>query len=252
MELEASKSNYAIPYRAIGSKFRDVAYQDESGNLSPMTRIQPEERIDFQSAGSTNSAKVYYIRGNDIVLVPDIGSSPTGSLVFIYYLRPNDLVEEDRVGVITAINTSTGVITMSSFPEQFAVGVNVDFLQVKSGHKTKAFDIPITAISENNLTITVAAANIPSDLVVGDHVASAGECMVPQIPSDLHSVLAQRVAARCLEALGDTQGLTNANTKLQEMEQKTGNLIDNRSEGQPQKINNLKSPLQQLYRRRSW
>ena len=249
VDIEANISSYAIPYRAIGGKFRDLAYEDAAGNLQKMTRIAPEERVNFQN-GNGIEANAYYIKGNEVVLVPSVGATPSGKLVFLYYLRPNDLVDEDRVSTVSSIDTNTGIITVDNVPDNITVGSKIDFLQAKSGHKTRSFDITVTGADATGGTITVDVSDLPSDLVAGDHIASAGECMIPQIPSDLHSVLAQRVAARCLEALGDTQGLTNANTKLQEMELKTGSLIDNRSEGNPQKITNNNSLLRQ--RRRGW
>ena len=66
----------------------------------------------------------------------------------------------------------------------------------------------------------------------------AQESKVPQVPTDLHVVLAHRLAARCLEALGDTQGLNNANVKLQDFEGKLQNVIDNRVEDAPKKVKN--------------
>ena len=65
-------------------------------------------------------------------------------------------------------------------------------------------------------------------------------------------MLAQRVAARCLEALGDSQGITLANTKLAEMEQKTGALLENRVEGAVQKVLNRHSTLKRNRYRWRW
>ena len=76
-----------------------------------------------------------------------------------------------------------------------------------------------------------------------DLVTLAGETIIPQIPDELHSMLAQRVACRCLEALGDQQGLQAANLKLAEMEAKSATLINDRIESSPQKIVNRNSPL---------
>ena len=58
-----------------------------------------------------------------------------------------------------------------------------------------------------------------------------------------------------LEALGDTEGMRNAQQELERMEYNAMTLIDNRVEGAPQKITNrhsiLKSSLSnKLYRRR--
>ena len=64
----------------------------------------------------------------------------------------------------------------------------------------------------------------------------ANECIIPQIPPDLHNALAERTAARILAAIGDTEGLGVANAKLQEIEARQGTLLDGRVEGAPQKI----------------
>src|SRR5688500_12240627 len=37
---------YAIPYRAIGNRLRDLCYVDSSGNEYPMTRVNPEDALD--------------------------------------------------------------------------------------------------------------------------------------------------------------------------------------------------------------
>lgn len=254
--LVANKSRYAIPYRAMGSKLRDVFYQDTNGNLIEMTRIVPEDKSLFQGSGIANQYVFYYIEANNIVITPDVGASVTGSLIMSYFIRPSDLVESDRVAVITAISTgvSTTTYTVNAIPTGFSTSTPFDLLQAKPGHKIRKIDISSTAINVTNKTITFNTSDIDSETEVGDHIAFAGECMIPQIPSDLHPMLAQRVAARCLEALGDTQGLTNANAKLQEMEQKSSYIIDNRVQGSNQKVVNRRGLLQssKIRRRRGW
>jgi len=89
---------------------------------------------------------------------------------------------------------------------------------------------------------------IPQELQIGDYVAASNESIIPNVPTELHSMLAQRVACRCLEALGDMQGLQMANQKLAEMELKTGSLIDNRAEGSPLKVVNRHGFLRQSRR----
>jgi len=149
----------------------------------------------------------------------------------------------DPIARITAINTSTGEITVASVPSVFEVTETFDIIQTKTPHKTLALDLTSSSINTSTKVITFTASDLPSALAVGDHIALSYETKVPQIPSDLHSMLAQRVAARCLESLGDMQGLGSANSKLAEMEQKTGMILDNRVEGAPQKINNKHSTL---------
>lgn len=238
--IEANKSEYAIPYRAIGGRLRDLFYKDNNGNLFAFTRISPNDRGIFHNFAANRPLGFFYVKGNMVVITPAITSTPpTGFLVFSYYLKPNKLVKENRVAVITEINGA--VLTVDGVPSNIAASDLVDFLEGTAGYRTKAFDVSVDSVDSGANTITFAS--VPDDLAVGDHIALAEESIIPQVPEELHNVLAQRVAARCLEALGDTQGLTNANTKLQEMEQKTATLIDNRVEGAPLKAVNYKSLL---------
>jgi len=241
--LEASVSRYQIPTRAVGNKLRELSYEDASGNIFEMTRITVEDIPSYQNTSISTSFTVFYVEGSDIVLIPSVGSSASGYLRFSYYIRPNEIVSESRTARITAINTSTGELTVSSVPSVFEVTETFDIIQTKTPHKTLALDLTASAINTTTKVVTFTAADLPSGLAVGDHIALSYETKVPQIPSDLHSMLAQRVAARCLESLGDTQGLGSANNKLAEMEQKTGMIIDNRVEGAPQKVVNKHSSL---------
>jgi hypothetical protein len=249
--LNSTDWAYKIPSRAIGNKFRDLAFRDSSGTLQKMVRIQPENRSDYN--GYANSVKYFYIRGSEVVLVPEQPTTAMGSLVFLYYLRPNDLVVETRVGTVISIDKvsvpTQATITLNYTPTNIVANTLIDFIQAAGGHKTLAMDINVLASNTLAGSVTINITDLPAGLVAGDQVAAAGECSVPQVPSDLHSVLAQRVAARCLEALGDTQGLNNANSKLQEMEVKTGSLIDNRSEGNTQKVVNKNGLLSKNRRR---
>jgi hypothetical protein len=247
--LEANKASYPIPARAIGSKVRLVRFMDNGGTIKEVARINPEDALFYQSTtNSINSVtKYFYIQNNMLKLVPNVGANPTGELVVDYFMRPNQLVVEDRCAVITAINTNTGVISIDALPSGMSTSTRIDFIETSGGHRTKSLDILPTATSPTS--ITVATTDIPADLVVGDYVNFAGETFIPQIPDDLHPMLAQRVAARCVEALGDVGNLQAANQKLAEMEIKTANLVDNRTEGNPQKVVNIRGPLS---RRNRW
>ena len=100
-----------------------------------------------------------------------------------------------------------------------------------------------SVLSLNDLLFTQTVTRngtevIPYNLKIGDVLAAVEECIIPNIPTELHSMLAQRIACRCLEAMGDAQGLAMANQKLAEMEVKTGQLLSNRVEGAPLKVVN--------------
>ncbi len=322
--LEANKSHYAVPNRAIGMRLRDVFYQDNNGNLLEMTRISQDDRAYYDNnTTSTGSIHKFYVEGNDIVLTPTPGSGPTGSLLFVYYLRPNQLVTDDRAAVIskfcsqltvvnasivagdtvslggqtftavssspstdefeigassiiTATNLSTAITTngvasatnsssdtiaatfnnvtytfttsnstafsinandcvqVTSVPTHFTAGNEFDFLKTDGGHRTFNIDIELQSISGTILEFT--AGSLQDTMEVGDYVCSAHECIIPQIPTDLHTGLAERAASRVLAALGDMEGVSATNQKIADIQFKEGSLIDNRTEGAPQKI----------------
>lgn len=239
--LVSNQNNYKIPYRAVGTKVRDVFMEDSSGNLYPMARIEPENINIFQNGTDSLQSRAFYIQGNELVLVPNVGAGVNGSLRIFYYFRPNDLVQEVRVGDITAIDLNTGEISVSALPSNITAASLIDFVELKPGHKTKGFDITVLTSNPSINTITIDPALIPSDLEVGDTLCSAGETKIPQIPSDLHVILAQCVNCRVLEAQGDTAGLQLAQAKLNDMQARLMNIIDSRTEGSPQKILNVQS-----------
>jgi hypothetical protein len=256
--LVANQSAYAIPYRAIGGKFRSLFYQDTNGNLRSMSRISPDDRAYYQDSSFENNFIFFYIRGNEVVLLPSVGPNPTGSLVFSYFLRPNELVVENRTSLITNImpGTTTTVFTVDNIPQSltafiqdgvtltgFSTSSKLDIMQSRPGHKTISFDVTPTSIDTTNKTITFNNSDLDSSIIIGDYISFAGECIIPQIPADLQDVLAQRVILKCCNALGDAQGSQIATGKLGEMEKNTGTLIDNRSEGNPQKINNFRGTI---------
>ena len=148
----------------------------------------------------------------------------------------------------------------------FVNGAIVDFLKTKPGHTTYTYDIviPPNGITGNSIFFSIYSLLVPSGTVnnsasspggnssiqyilpalrPGDYMSLANEAIIPQIPPDLHNGLAERTAARILSAIGDQAGLQNSMTKIAEIDQKQGNLLGNRSEGNPQKILNRNSML---------
>lgn len=241
--LIAAKTNYAIPHRAIGNKLRDVKYKDTNGNLYEMTRVPVDNEEMYSGSASTSSIHAFTVKNNEIYLLPYITGAVTGSLVFYYYIRPNEMVDEDRCAIITSINTTTGEITIDDMPEDFSLSLNYDLISAKSPYNHLSIELTATSINSTTNVIQFDPADLPYGLSVGDYVNIEQECIVPQVPYDLHVVLAHRVANRCLEAQGDTEGLANASKKLAEMEFNLNTLVDNRVEGSPQKVIAKYSPL---------
>lgn len=253
-DLVASQSDYVIPHRAVGNKLYDLQFVDENGNCMEMSRATVAERPLNGTYDTTPYS--YYVMNNKVVLMPDIGASVTGSLRFIYYIRPSSLVATTAVGVITGIDTTTGIVTIAAFPDDFDTNAEYDFYKAKSPHNVLAKDLSVSAVSSAGKTLTFDADELPGDLEVGDHVAISQQCAIPQIPSDLHVYLAQKTAERILESQGDLEGLKLAQSKSAEMEVRAGSIIDNRVDESPIKLVNHSSPLRsgglRGYRRRGY
>lgn len=214
--LVASQSGYAIPERAIGRTLRDIRYVDSGGRKSFIRLLSPEFEHEYSNVDSVGEPIGFYPQEDKIILVPTPGSSPSGSIEMKYEIRPGKLVKLVEVATITAINTGTGVLTTSTdVPATITTATPVDLIQARAGNVTRIMDETPTAVGSTSVTIT--AANLPSDLVVGDYIALAGETPVVQLPEEAHPVLANAVHCRLLRALGDFEAL---NFELQILEQK--------------------------------
>ena len=171
----------------------------------------------------------------------------TASFISVPASLPSPLAAID----VFSIESLIGFKLNTDVSGLFSVGSLVDFLQTKPGHRTYGYDISVKNIGtvdgspfikvvktdlftyySNGFNFQPAIANIQ----IGDYVCLANECIIPQIPPDLHNALAERTAARILAAIGDKEGLQASNAKLQEIEARQGSLLDDRSEGTPQKI----------------
>lgn len=243
LPLLPNTSNYDIPYRAIGNKVRSVFYRQSNDNLLRLAHIPIEHINEYQDTSYPAQASGFCLENDHIKMLPSIGANPQGSIEMRYYLRPNTVVMMARGAKITSIDRDTGVITVvngstgvSKVPTNININTQVDLIRARPINKTYKFDITLAAVNAAGGSVTLALDDIPEDLVVGDWVCTAGETVIPQIPPELHVMLAQAVACRVLESLTDTQALTNATTKLQEMEMKLLNVIDTRVESPFRKV----------------
>jgi hypothetical protein len=253
--LSKSSNSVVISFNATatnsGLELTFSRYVPFKANEYEMTQIAVDDRYTGLSNG-TGSAdftgfRRFYLSGNDVVLHPSVGPSAYGALTFYYYLRPNSLVKDSAVASITAIDRQTGNITLSSIPSGYSVYVSgsnnsvlstFDFVKAKSAHNVLDIDININSVNSITRVVNIDPHKIPKDLEVGDYLTLAGQTCVPNIPTELHTVLAQKVSQRVLEALGDTEGLNNATAKVMEMEDKLSSMLDNRVEGSPRKVVN--------------
>jgi hypothetical protein len=239
--LEANVFRYTIPSRASGNMLRDVQYKTGPNNYNEMTRIGVGDRMSGNNWSGVNTPlsnlQRFYVENNKVVLMTNNTPNSIGTeLCFIFYIRPSKMVQDSKVGIINSINRTTGEIVLDSIPTAYTTALKYDFYKGSSPYSILKIDFNLIALNPSTRTVTVDPNNIPEELEIGDHLPIAGQAIIPQIPNELHSMLAQMVACRLMEAQGDQEGLAAGNVKLSEMKESLGMLIDNRVEDAPQKL----------------
>lgn len=234
-DITSSKS----PYKLLA---KDLAPNAQSGTTFTYGTQQIYTIKGVLPAAIVDSS---YIAVVDNTVIPSVsrsywfdktGSSPAPAITNTTLVRVDISAAVTADDVAIALNTPIAAysptylpstiladtITLSNGGNGISVGNNFQVNDANTG-------LIVTLVQQGTNTM-------PRNLNVGDIVARPEETIIPQVPIELHSMLAQRVALRCLEALGDQNGLQAGMLKLAEMEQKTGSLIDNRVEGAPLKV----------------
>lgn len=217
VSIVTGTTEYDLPERAIAMKVRSVSV---SGR--PLVRYEPET---VDTSDVSTAAAGYYLRGNNLVLT---GAISGDTLRIAYYQRPSRVVATTAVGEITVINTGTGELTLASaVPSTFTTGVTYDLVKAKPGFDTLGKDFTASAVGASSVTVS---GTLPTGLAVGDFLCLSQETPVPQIPVEMHALLAQRVAATVLHSLGDDKAKP-ADKRLEQMEKQILKVISPRSEG---------------------
>jgi hypothetical protein len=166
----------------------------------------------------------YWVEGSKIYL--DEGAAGNSYRVY-FYLRPGKLVETADAGLITAIDTATGIITVTP-PSTFTTSKEYDFVRAKAGFDTLSTNLTASAVGATTMTFT--AADLPSELAVGDYVCLADQTPIPQIPVEWFGYLGLLTAIQVLEDLGDTDAAAVAQKKLARIEKNCLSLVQPRIE----------------------
>ena len=231
----------------------DATFQAAASNCATATSLAAQV-----NAHATAGTVVTATATCDIIEVVS-DSSAAGATITVTY-TDNDC----NAGITVSCEQTQ--FTLATFPTHFSTTCVFDFVQGLSPNKIIGFDRCVASVSSTNKTITFVLNQLttldlfsitPQQLTfdVGDYIMKAEETIVPQLPTELHPIIAQRTAVKMLEALGDVEGMKMAQNELERMEYNAMTLIDNRVEGAPQKVTNrhsiLKSSLSnKLYRRR--
>lgn len=222
----------SIPSDAIGQKLRDLCWVDDNGQLSSIPRLELEQASGTQYLDPMISQSYgFMIRANKIVLYP--GNSGTGTLRIYYYKRPLELTNTSECGQVTEINTNTNEVTLTFLPSDWTTSDTVNVIG-----QSQPFETKVTSVQITNVSFPVVTLASVDNIAVGDWVALEGYSPIPQIPVEAHKVLAQATVVKCMEAMGDREGMQAAQGKLKKNITDMFKLISPRVDGAPKKITN--------------
>ena len=195
--------------------------------------------IDFL-VGANNAATANNLNAAISALNPlFITTILNSNVITVFYKDRNTSIKSNTENAIGVQPTITIHIPAGSLiPSNITPGGMVDILQAEGGHSTLNFDIVLQSTDISDTSLTFKEADLPKEFVVGDYICAQYQCIIPQVPTDLHNLLAERTCARILESLGDKDGLQAANLKINELEQRQATIIDSRVEGSPLKVLN--------------
>lgn len=245
--------SFKIPDRAIGNKLRRLCYVNDTGVQTQLTRVSPENLVYFQKIGYQTYS--FYVENDMVKLVNKYTIANATALRMYFEMTPSALVEDKYCAVIQSMDKTTGKIVVDKIPSNFADNTLFDFIDANSPNKLSMYDQPVISQDVQSNIMYFDMSKFPNELTPGDYICAAGESIVPQIPTELHPMLAQMAAVALLESIGDKQAIEIAAARLQKMHDTTIDLIDNRVEGSNLKVNNFGSPLSQTrirYRRSYW
>lgn len=139
------------------------------------------------------------------------------------------------------IQGTIGLVGQDTVPNNIVSLSFVDLIQTPAGHSTFSYDVVVPRNGVSGNTLSLREEDVPYNFLLGDYVCSQYESIIPQIPSDLHISLIEKVSARVLRSIGDLDGLQTVNAKLADINQAQAELIDQRVDGAPQKVFNKRS-----------
>lgn len=223
-DLVAGTYNYTIPQRAAFATWRDVVLVDQNGNEVAMTELAPEYvKITYPVGNIPPMYTFGFVLQNDhIILWPPNSTVPTQyDLRMKIKRQPNHLTPVSNCAQVTSVNSGSNQVTLDGNGDTtWTTSLTFDAIPNYPQFTSLGDDLVITAINQATPSATVLtfqAGDYPTNIAVGDWICPARLSPIPQIPYDMFPLLIQRGVIRCLESLGDTQNLTIAERRYQDM-----------------------------------
>jgi len=237
---------WRLPDYAIANSLRDLVARATPGYRYSVPRLVLDDIPNLITFG-------WYFYGDYVVFRYDSsrqGPQPQ-SLDLVYHVRPNLICNEADAWTIE------GIMPGSPTPDATSIQLSgtafvpfdpyrFDIISGKSSFDVKGRNIAGVATSTNALSFQTS--DLPADLKISDWFAPVNQTPFPMLPSEMHGLLAQRVAVKFLEEQGEETQLKNAIENMVDLEKKCMMLFAPRVEGKPKKLVNRVG----LWRRWRW
>lgn len=229
--LVAGTDEYKLPEMASAWVIDRIYFVDSSGNERKLPR---RTRKNESTVGTDNDPQGFYLEGANLVVYPNMGTSPTGTIK-VYYSRIINLLREvASCGKVTGVATvgTDYVISCDAAP----LGLPADNCDVINGKNPYELICADTSCAVAGTDVTVAVSAFDRTPVAGDWVAQSGYSPVPHFPREFHPLLAQAGVVKLLAAAGDKGNYDVATQELNAMLTTMRRVTKNRSRGSQKKI----------------
>lgn len=217
---------YRMPPRAIGGSLRDVGFRNTAGQIFRLRQLSADELETIGRVDNQGIPYAYWLQGYKVVLVglPVV----EGTLSTPYYARPNTLVATTAAVACTtasAVGTAWTLTYTGTAPSGLSTGtVQVDIVRATPGFETLVENVACTITGPSAGTYTYTFTSSATDIVAGDYICLAGQAPVPQLPVEMHGLLAARTTRRMLKAVGDDRWQA-IEADVQELEERAKNWL---------------------------
>ena len=227
LDIQTGVSTYAIPGEAVGMRLRGVSVVNNPGEYETVWNLS---RITLEQLGSyTWNTGGFYLEGNNVKLFPT--PNQTGTLRLYFYKTPLTLTQNINAGQVTVIDGN--ILTLANMPEDWTTGTDLSVVQGYPPFNTIFENTDAVLVTGNDVTLSSV-----SGITVGDWVCPRGFSTIPQLPREAIPLLAQATVVKCLEAIGDNDGMKRAEAKLEQVTGQLIKLLTPRSDANPKKFVN--------------
>jgi hypothetical protein len=244
---------WRLPRYAIANSLRDLVAIATPGYRYSVPRLVLDDIPNLITFG-------WYFWGDYVVFRYDStrqGPKPQ-QIVMTYHVRPNLVCLESEAWRVDFFEPdqpfagSTRIHFKPGGPDLMAIQDTpyFDIISGLSSFGVKARHVLGTPV--DSVTMTVESNQLPADMVTRtgetDWFSLFDTTPIPMLPSEMHALLAQRIAVKFLEEQGEKEQLASAVENMVDLEKKVMMLFSPRVEGKPKKLVNRIG----LWRRWRW